>query len=144
MRQAPDEPDNQGDECSQQHQWQAKNQDEPQGTGKSRDFSAHRRGRIAVKAARKYRHIPAAFGTFIEANISTEGGRVTSYLALVLDQNVSAENIGVTLNLAADVHIATKTSYFCDFLIGSHRDVMAELRAFVEASSKCRTTQAGK
>ena len=77
MSQAPDEPENQGDECAQQHQWQTKNQDEPQGTAESRDVSVDRRGRIAVKAARKDGHVPTSFGTFIEADIAPKGGRVS-------------------------------------------------------------------
>ena len=88
---------------------------------------------------RKYRHVPASFGTIIETNIAPKGGRVAPYLALILDQNASAENRGVALNLAADSHIAAEASHFRDFLIGSHGDVMAELSAIVGAIGKCRT-----
>ena len=70
MREAPDQVHNQHNEGTQQHEGQAKNQDEPQGTAESRDVSADRRGWIAVKAARKDRHVSPSFGTFIGANIT--------------------------------------------------------------------------
>jgi hypothetical protein len=35
---------------------------------------------------------------------------------------------------------ALVASHFCDFLISSHRDVMAELRAVAGPGGKCRTT----
>ena len=79
---------------------------------------------------------PAGLRSLVESNVPGKGCEIATHLALILNDNISAENSGVALDFAADSNIAAKARDFREFLTRSHENVMPKLSAVVRAIGK--------
>ena len=125
---ALNDPNNQGDKCSEDHEWQKQDGDEPAAPAHRSYIAGDSRLRIAPDAAAKNRGVAGNRDGLIKPHVASKGGDVSGDLRALIENNIAGKGGDVARYLPAHVNAAAKAGKIANFLIGPNIYRVADLR----------------